>query len=59
VFAATEYFTMPLPVPLLPEVIDTQDAALLAVHAHPLGVVTLMLPVTPLALRYSTLGEIE
>jgi hypothetical protein len=38
---------VPVPVPLPPEVIDIQEAALLAVHAHPLCVVTLTFPVPP------------
>ncbi len=59
VFAATEYFTVPLPVPLLTEVMETQDASLFAVHAHPVCVVTLTLPVALPALRYLTVGEIE
>jgi hypothetical protein len=59
VLADTEYFTVPLPAPLLPEVIDTQDAALLAAHAHPLCVFTLMLPVPPMALMDAPVEEME
>lgn len=36
---------MPLPVPLAPDVIDNHAALLTAVQAHPIGVVTVMLPV--------------
>lgn len=45
--AATEKTTVPLPVPAPPEVMDIQGAALAAVHAHPLCVVTLTFPVPP------------
>ena len=44
VFPGTEKMTVPLPLPLLPEVMVIQEALLTAVHAHPLEVVTLMLP---------------
>jgi hypothetical protein len=45
VLAATEYATVPEPVPLAPDVIVIQDTPLEAVHAHPLVVVTLAVPV--------------
>ena len=42
VFAATEKLTTPLPVPEAPEVMVRNAALLLAVHAQPLFVVTVM-----------------
>ena len=59
VLAAIEQFTVPLPVPLLPEVIVIQDAPLVAVHEHPLCVVTLMLPVVAPAPTDALVGDIE
>jgi hypothetical protein len=44
VLAATLKPVVPFPDPLLPEVIVSHDALLLAVHAHPLVVVTATLP---------------
>jgi hypothetical protein len=46
---ATEYLTVPLPVPELPAVIVTQSRALMTDHAQPLCVVTLTLsePASP------------
>ena len=51
VLAATEYCTVPLPVPLPPEVMVTQEAPLLAVRGHVDWVVTFTLPVPPAALK--------
>ena len=49
-FAATRKVTVPLPVPLSPDVTVSQDAPLVAVHAHPLAAVTLSVgPVPPVA----------
>jgi hypothetical protein len=59
VLAATEQFTEPLPVPLLPEVIVIQDAPLLAVQEHPLCVVTLMVPVVAPASTDALAGDME
>ena len=39
-FAATEYVTVPLPLPDEPEVIVIHDADAVAVQAHPVCVVT-------------------
>lgn len=43
--AATLYATVPLPVPLAPDVTVIQSAVLLAVHAQPLAVDTATVPV--------------
>ena len=48
-FAATAYATVPLPLPLLPEVIVIQATLLLAVQAQPDAVVTFSVPVVALA----------
>lgn len=45
VFAVTEKLTVPLPAPVLPDVIVSQPAPLVADHAHEASVVTLTLPV--------------
>jgi hypothetical protein len=50
---------MPFPLPLPPEVIDIHDAALVAVQVHPVCVVTLTLPVDPLALTDTPVEETE
>jgi hypothetical protein len=47
VFAATLIATVPLPVPLAPEVIDNQDALGVAVHVHPAAAVTEIGPAVP------------
>ena len=47
VLAATENATVPLPVPLAPDVIVIHGALLVAVHAHPLVAVTVTEPVPP------------
>jgi uncharacterized protein YhhL (DUF1145 family) len=49
VFAAAVKVTVPLPVPFDPAVTVTQLAPLVAVHAHPVVVVTATLPVPPAA----------
>jgi hypothetical protein len=59
VFAATEYPTVPLPLPLAPDVIVIHDAELDAVHAQPVVVVTLTDPVEALDASDVALGEIE
>jgi hypothetical protein len=47
VLAATLKVTVPLPEPLAPAVTVSQVALLVAVHAHPLDVVTVNEPVPP------------
>jgi hypothetical protein len=47
VLAATEYAMEPFPVPLDPDVMVSQPALLLAVHAQPLPADTVMLPEPP------------
>lgn len=58
-FGCTVYPTVPLPVPELPELIETKAALLLAVQVQVLPVVTLTLPVPPLALKLWLAGVIE
>jgi hypothetical protein len=58
VFAATEYATVPDPEPLPPDVMVIHEAELDAVHAHPLVVVTLTVPVEALDDTDVALGEI-
>ena len=55
-FAATEYETVPDPVPLAPDVIDIQDTALVAVHVQPAAVVTETLPVPPAVAALAVVG---
>ena len=58
--AAALKATLPLPVPLAPEVTVNQDVLLLtAVHAHVLPAVTATLPVPPEAPSDWLVGEIE
>jgi hypothetical protein len=45
----TEYFTVPLPLPLALEVIVIQAALVAAVHVQPLPAVTLIVPMAPAA----------
>ncbi len=59
VFAAMEYVIVPLLLPLLPDVIFTQDAPLLAFQSQPYGAVMLMLPVSVSALWDRLVGKIE
>jgi hypothetical protein len=47
VFAAAFTATEPFPVPAAPEVIDSHDAPLVAVHAHPFATVTANDPTAP------------
>src|SRR5690349_8817248 len=47
VVAAALYATVPLPVPLAPDVIVSHDALLVAVQAHPAALVSATLPVPP------------
>jgi len=46
-FAAAVNATVPLPLPLAPDVIDSQPALLVAVQAHPLPAVTFTDPFPP------------
>ena len=55
-FAATEYETVPDPVPLAPDVIDIQDTALEAFQAQPAVVVTETLPVPPAVAALAVVG---
>lgn len=48
-FAATEKFTVPLPLPLPPEVIVIHESLLAAVHEQPVPEMMLKLPAAPLA----------
>jgi len=56
---ATRIVTLPLPVPLAPAVIVIHESLLLAVHAHPLDVDTLIVSVPPDLSIFVVLGEIE
>ena len=47
VLAAALYWTVPLPLPLPPDVMVSQDALLAAVQEHPPPAVTPTLPVPP------------
>jgi len=59
-FAATLIATVPLPVPLAPEVIDNQDALVVTVHVHPAAAVTAIGPaVQPPAPVVKVVGLIE
>jgi hypothetical protein len=57
-FGATEYPTVPLPLPLAPEAIVIQVALLRAVQEHALGAVTATLPLPPTAATEALVGEI-
>ena len=59
VLAAALKATVPLPVPLAPEVTVSHDALLTAVHAHPAPAVNVTLPVPPAAPSDWLVGEIE
>ena len=54
--AATEYETVPDPVPLAPLVIDIQDTALVAFQVQPATVVTETLPVPPAVAALAVVG---
>ena len=57
VLAAAVKLTVPLPVPVLPEVIVIHGELLVAVQVHPAEeVVTVMLPVPPAALTFKLIG---
>ena len=57
VLAATEYFTVPLPVPLDPELMVAQATPVEALHEQPLVAVTEMDPVPPLLVKEALDGE--
>jgi hypothetical protein len=59
VLAATLNPTEPPPLPLAPEVIESHEALLLAVHAHPAVVVTATLPLDALSETFWLVGEME
>lgn len=58
-FAATEKLTVPLPLPLAPDVIVIHGALLTAVHAQPTGALTLEVPLPPPAGNEWFIGETE
>ena len=58
VLADTEYVTVPLPLPLFPDVIFIQSTLSVAVQLHPPGAVTLTVPVPPLSVNDRLVGEI-
>ena len=55
--AAAVKLTVPLPLPVLPEVIVIHGELLAAVQVHPVDVVTVTLPVPPVALTFKLVGE--
>jgi hypothetical protein len=59
VLTATEYPTLPLPLPEAPEVMVIQDALLVAVHAQPVIPVTATEPVAAAAETVVAPGEME
>src|SRR5439155_1610012 len=58
VFAAMLNVTLPLPVPAAPVATVIHASLLTAVHAHPVGAVTVVLPVPPPATTDWLVGEI-
>jgi hypothetical protein len=58
VFAWAVKPTEPFPVPVAPEVMESHPALLVAVHAHPLVVVTPTVPVPPVAATDWLVGAI-
>ena len=59
VLAVTVYITVPLPLPLLPEVIVIQLTISEALQPQPIGDVTLILPVPPSARNDLLVGNME
>ncbi len=57
VLAAMENATVPLPLPLAPDVMVSQEALLVAVHVQPAVVVTVLLPEVAAAPGVSEVGE--
>ena len=58
VFGDTLYATQPLPLPAAPLLMPSHDAPLDAVHAQPVAVVTLVVPLPPPAAMLAEVGEI-
>ena len=58
VFAATEYFTVPLPVPVEPDEIVAQETPVDALQEQPLVAVTEIVPVPPVLAKDALEGEI-
>ena len=58
VFAAALNVTGPVPLPLVPAVTVTHAAVLAAVHAHPVGAVTVTEPEPPAAVNAWLVAEI-
>ena len=56
VFAATENWVVPLPLPLAPAVTVIHAALLVAVHAQPVAAMTLTDPDPPLAVKVWLVG---
>ena len=59
VVLATEYVTVPEPVPLAPDVMVIQLTLLTAVQLHAPDTVTFTVPVPPLLLNDLRVGDIE
>ena len=57
-FAVIEKLTVPLPVPLAPDVMVKNASVLLAVQLHPAGALTVTLPVPPPAEKFWLAGLI-
>jgi len=57
--AVIEYVTVPLPVPLLPEVIEMKESLLAALHEQPVVVVIDSLPVPAALLKLLEVGVTE
>ena len=55
---ASEKATVPLPLPLLPEVMASQETLLVADQEQPLGELTDIVPVPPLEPNELLVGEI-
>ncbi len=59
VLADTEYFTVPFPAPLEPDVTVIQELLLTAVQPHPDAVETFTVPVPPALVKDPLVGEME
>lgn len=58
-FAATDRFTLPVPLPVTPAVTVIHAALLVAVQAQPAGAVTVTDPVLVVAATESDVGDAE
>jgi hypothetical protein len=58
VFAAIENATVPLPLPVAPDVIVAQESGVVAVQAQPPGAVTVTVPLPPAAATACDVGAI-